>query len=72
MSRYFQDSMRSTGTRVLRDDYSTWRGCARKVRHSTEDLAKRVRLTHPNSDELGVYFCEKCYGWHIGHKGGDR
>lgn len=46
--------------------YTEWRGCQRKVRHSTEQKANDL-LKQLNRVDLHSYFCEHCYGWHLGH-----
>jgi len=62
----FRKQMQEDGVRIINDDYTKWRGCTRKRRYSAHSLAQAVadRTTHGQP-----YFCEGCYGWHVGHVG---
>lgn len=47
--------------------YKVWNQCKRKVRHETKVRAEKVRGRMTNSLDLHSYFCENCFGWHLGH-----
>jgi hypothetical protein len=43
--------------------------CERKIRHASAGAARHFgqQIVRRGGDELNVYHCEFCGGWHLGH-----
>ena len=46
------------------------KSCKNKVRHETSEEAEQVK--RDKYPELGVYYCNHCQGWHLGHRIGHK
>ena len=63
----FVEQMLSSGVKPLNGyvPFKEWRACKRKRRYATFKFAQVVEQTTMH----GVaYKCEKCFGFHVGHK----
>lgn len=63
----FRRAMHGMGVVTLRDDFQQWRKCYLKVRHVSDQAAKNARCRMRNGTGLESYFCEHCFGYHLGH-----
>jgi hypothetical protein len=44
------------------------RGCIGKRRHESKDESERIRVRMPKPERLQSYECQRCGGWHVGHR----